>query len=165
MSETFICVSFVFLSTIALRCGNFRKENISFQFWAASANTSKFVWFNFDLSPRKIAFVPRFFANSTSVCLSPITNEFAKSYSEEKYFVRWPKLYNVPRKKATYSQGYAVFKGISSNKIPIYTKIQTENKILFEPIESPYAKRIKGIVAMYERVSKSVSDTIKNNLE
>ncbi|ULQ57413.1 arginase [Flavihumibacter rivuli] len=42
-------------------------------------------------------------------------------------------------------------------------KIPTENKILFEPIESPYAKRIKGVVNMYERVSKSVSDSIKNN--
>jgi arginase len=42
-------------------------------------------------------------------------------------------------------------------------KIQTENKLLFEPIESPYAKRIKGIAATYERVSKGVSDAIKNN--
>jgi arginase len=42
-------------------------------------------------------------------------------------------------------------------------KIQTENKLLYEPIESPYAKRIKGITAIYERVSKAVSDSIKNN--
>ena len=42
-------------------------------------------------------------------------------------------------------------------------KIQAENKLLYEPIESPYAKRIKGVVAMYEKVSKSVSDSIKNN--
>ncbi len=42
-------------------------------------------------------------------------------------------------------------------------KIQTENKLLYEPIESPYAKRAKGIVAIYDRVSKSVSDSIKNN--
>jgi arginase len=42
-------------------------------------------------------------------------------------------------------------------------KIPTENKLLYEPIESPYAKRIKGIVAMYDKVSKSVSDTLKNN--
>ena len=39
--------------------------------------------------------------------------------------------------------------------------IQTENKLLYEPIESPYAKRIKGVVTMYERVSKSVAETIK----
>ena len=42
-------------------------------------------------------------------------------------------------------------------------KIQTENKLLYEPIESPYAKRIKGVSSIYERVSKSVSETIKNN--
>ncbi|MBS4042871.1 MAG: arginase [Chitinophagaceae bacterium] len=39
--------------------------------------------------------------------------------------------------------------------------IPTENKLLYEPIESPYAKRIKGVVTMYERISKSVADTIK----
>lgn len=42
-------------------------------------------------------------------------------------------------------------------------KIQTENNILFEPISSPYAKRIRGIYTMYERVSKAVKTTIKNN--
>lgn len=42
-------------------------------------------------------------------------------------------------------------------------KIETENNLLFEPIESPYAKRIKGVVAMYDRVSKSVCETIKSN--
>jgi arginase len=41
--------------------------------------------------------------------------------------------------------------------------VETENKLLFEPIESPYAKRIKGTYALYERVSKSVCDTIKQN--
>lgn len=42
-------------------------------------------------------------------------------------------------------------------------KIEAENKQLFEPIQSPYAKRIQGIVTMYERVSKSVQDAIKDN--
>jgi len=42
-------------------------------------------------------------------------------------------------------------------------KISVENKLLYEPIESPYAKRIKGISAIYDRVSKAVSDSIKNN--
>jgi len=42
-------------------------------------------------------------------------------------------------------------------------KVPHENKLLYEPIESPYAKRIKGIVSMYERVSKAVNDSIKNN--
>jgi arginase len=40
-------------------------------------------------------------------------------------------------------------------------KVPHENKLLFEPIESPYAKRIHGIHQMYERVSKSVSDSMK----
>lgn len=42
-------------------------------------------------------------------------------------------------------------------------KIQTENDLLFEPIQSPYAKRIHGVLSMYERISKAVSETIKNN--
>lgn len=42
-------------------------------------------------------------------------------------------------------------------------KIPTENKILYQPIESPYAKRIKGVAAIYDRVSKAVADSIKNN--
>lgn len=42
-------------------------------------------------------------------------------------------------------------------------KIPHENKLLHEPIESPYAKRIKGIVSMYEKVGNAVCDSIKNN--
>ena len=42
-------------------------------------------------------------------------------------------------------------------------KIQTENKLLYEPIESPYAKRIKGVVSIYDKVSKAISDAMKNN--
>ncbi len=42
-------------------------------------------------------------------------------------------------------------------------KIPTENKLLHEAIDSPYAKRIKGIVSMYEKVSKAVADSMKNN--
>src|SRR6201990_3401836 len=42
-------------------------------------------------------------------------------------------------------------------------RIPVENKLLYEPIESPYAKRIKGVVAMYDKVAKSVADCIKNN--
>jgi arginase len=40
-------------------------------------------------------------------------------------------------------------------------RIPAENKLLYEPIESPYAKRIKGIMSVYDKVSKSVSDSIK----
>ena len=42
-------------------------------------------------------------------------------------------------------------------------KIETENNLLFEPIQSPYAKRINGVLIMCERVSKSVKETINNN--
>jgi arginase len=42
-------------------------------------------------------------------------------------------------------------------------KIDIQNQLLFEPIHSPYAKRIQGVVSMYERVSKAVSDSIRNN--
>ena len=42
-------------------------------------------------------------------------------------------------------------------------KVPTENQLLFEPIQSPYAKRINGVINMYEHISKAVKDTIKNN--
>lgn len=41
-------------------------------------------------------------------------------------------------------------------------KISHENKLLYEPIESPYAKRIKGAIAMLEKTSNAVADSIKN---
>ncbi|CAF3884076.1 unnamed protein product [Rotaria sp. Silwood1] len=48
------------------------------------------------------------------------------------------------------------------NNFPV-EKIPTENKLLYDPIDTPYAKRIKGLITMYERISKSVSDTLKDN--
>ncbi len=42
-------------------------------------------------------------------------------------------------------------------------KIEGLNNLLFEPIQSPYAKRIAGVLTMYERISKAVSESIKNN--
>ena len=42
-------------------------------------------------------------------------------------------------------------------------RIPAENKLLYEPIESPYAKRIKGIVSVHDKVSKAISDSMKNN--
>ena len=42
-------------------------------------------------------------------------------------------------------------------------KIPAENNLLFEPIASPYAKRIKGINSMYEKVSKAVQESIKSH--
>ena len=43
-------------------------------------------------------------------------------------------------------------------------KIPTENNSLFEPISTPYAKRINALHTLYERISKSVMDTMKSNL-
>ena len=43
-------------------------------------------------------------------------------------------------------------------------QVETENRLLYEPVESPYAKRIKGILTMYERVSQSVFNTLKSGL-
>ena len=42
--------------------------------------------------------------------------------------------------------------------------IDNENRLLYEPIASPYAKRIQGIYTMYDRVSKAVCDTVKSGL-
>jgi arginase len=42
-------------------------------------------------------------------------------------------------------------------------KIEVENQLLFEPIQSPYAKRVNGVITMYERISKAVYDSIKGN--
>lgn len=41
-------------------------------------------------------------------------------------------------------------------------KVEHENNLLFEPIFSPYAKRLHGIVSMGEKIAKSVSTCIKN---
>ena len=35
--------------------------------------------------------------------------------------------------------------------------------MLFEPIQSPYAKRIQGVVNIYEKLSEAVSESIKGN--
>lgn len=42
-------------------------------------------------------------------------------------------------------------------------KIEVENQLLFEPIQSPYAKRISGVLTICDRISKAVHDTVKNN--
>lgn len=42
-------------------------------------------------------------------------------------------------------------------------KIPSENKILYEAIDSPYAKRIKGVVSMYDKITRAISDSIKNH--
>lgn len=42
-------------------------------------------------------------------------------------------------------------------------EISTENHLLFESHGSPYAKRIKGVLSICEKVAKEVSDTLKSN--
>lgn len=42
-------------------------------------------------------------------------------------------------------------------------KLEAPNNMLFEPIHSPYAKRINGVLAMNERISQAVSQSIKDN--
>lgn len=43
-------------------------------------------------------------------------------------------------------------------------EIENENKLLYEPVQSPYAKRIHGVLTMYERIAKSVCDTMKSGV-
>src|SRR5258705_12508298 len=42
-------------------------------------------------------------------------------------------------------------------------KIEVENQLFFEPIQSPYAKRIQGITTMHKRVSKAVTESINEH--
>jgi arginase len=42
--------------------------------------------------------------------------------------------------------------------------VENENRLLYEPVASPYAKRIQGVLTMYERVSKAVAETLKSGL-
>lgn len=42
-------------------------------------------------------------------------------------------------------------------------KIEVENQLLYEPIQSPYAKRLHGVISMNERISKAVADSIKGH--
>src|SRR5690554_6255423 len=43
-------------------------------------------------------------------------------------------------------------------------EVENENKLLYEHVASPHAKRIKGIHTMYERVSQSVQEALKSGL-
>ena len=43
-------------------------------------------------------------------------------------------------------------------------EVETENKLLYEPVESPFAKRIRGVHRMYERVANAVCETLKGGL-
>ncbi len=55
--------------------------------------------------------------------------------AEEEYFSKWAYLFNVQRKKPEYSRGTAIFKGTKGAKVPLYTKIQTNNGFIFQTIK------------------------------
>lgn len=42
--------------------------------------------------------------------------------------------------------------------------VETENNLLYEPVGNPYAKRIKGVKTIYERVANAVETNIKSGL-
>lgn len=60
-------------------------------------------------------------------------------------------------KIAALDYGSNMFKQIES------IEIKTENQLLFEPPKTPYAKRINGILAIYERTANAVAQTLKKN--
>ena len=60
-------------------------------------------------------------------------------------------------KVAALDYGSNLFKKIES------VEVQTENKLLFESAGSPYAKRIKGVHLMLERVANAVRNSLKGN--
>jgi arginase len=60
-------------------------------------------------------------------------------------------------KIAALDYGSNMFKQIES------IEVKTENQLLFEPTKTTYAKRIGGILAIYERLSTVVSQTLKKN--
>jgi arginase len=58
-------------------------------------------------------------------------------------------------KIAALDYGSNLFNKLPSMEIPV------ENKLLFEHQGSPYAKRLRGIYNIYEKLAKAVSDTLK----
>lgn len=60
-------------------------------------------------------------------------------------------------KIAALDYGSSLFKQIESIDIP------NENHLLFESLGSPYAKRIKGMIKLYERIANTVKNTLKSN--
>jgi arginase len=90
-----------------------------------------------------------------------------------KIFMKNIKLIEVPSEIGAGTRGASL--GIDAIKIAALDfmsnffvhfpseKIQEENNLLFEPIQSPYAKRIHGVLNIYERLSKAVTDSIKGH--
>lgn len=60
-------------------------------------------------------------------------------------------------KIAALDYGSNLFKKIESSEV------QTENQLLFESTGSPYAKRIKGMLAVIDRTANAVKNSLKSN--
>ncbi len=60
-------------------------------------------------------------------------------------------------KIAALDYGSNMFKQIES------IVVKTENQLLFEPTKTTYAKRISGVLAIYERLANTISQTLKKN--
>lgn len=67
------------------------------------------------------------------------------------------------------SLGYAAIRSASLTTEPrffrkyIPRKVETSNSLLFEHVNTPYGKRIKGIVRMYRRIAAKVAETLDDN--
>ena len=61
-------------------------------------------------------------------------------------------------KIASLDYGSSLFKKTESVEIP------NENQLLYENPLYPYAKRIKGVLGIYERLGKAVSETLKSDV-
>ncbi len=102
-----------------------------------------------------------------------ILNDKAKLPGKPSYYMKNIKLIEVPSEIGAGTRGASL--GVDAIKIAALDfmsnffvhfpseKIEIENKILFEPIQSPYAKRIQGVLTMYDRVSKAVCESIKGH--
>lgn len=92
----------------------------------------------------------------------------------QEHFMKNIKLIEVPSEIGAGTRGASL--GIDAIKIAALDfmsnffvhfsseKVQVENNLLFEPISSPYAKRIHGVVSTVERVAKAINDTLKSGL-
>lgn len=67
------------------------------------------------------------------------------------------------------SLGYAAIRSASLSVEPrffrkyIPRKVETSNSLLFDHVNTPYGKRIKGIVRMYRRIAAKVAETLDDN--
>src|SRR5688572_1352258 len=90
----------------------------------------------------------------------PLSHFFESEEIKLNYGMKNIKLIEVPSEIGAGTRGASL--GVEAIKIAALDfmsnffihfpseKIPVENKLLYEPIESPYAKRIKGIISMYE---------------